>query len=226
MAKRKPNSGKLAPKIFQRDIAEDFNTQLLPVIQNLTALGYQDTEIGTVVGFAGQLTKDWLKSLMKERQDVAEAIKTGRLLAKAALIAKLVQVSLGYDYEEVDETWVPTITEKSNGQKKWELARKVIHRRHQSASVPAMLQLAERLMPDVFRDKDKEPGDITEDQIRKLVGKLGEISRDGPTILGADTKRTAGEHRIPITIEQTFGERQELPTDNAPMDSGMAPNSV
>jgi hypothetical protein len=220
MSIKRNGSGILKPQIFHRDIGSSFTEDLLPVIQNLTALGYNDTEIGTIVGFAGQLTRDWLRSLTKERTDVTEAIKTGRLLAKAVLIGKLVHTSLGYDYKETDEIWLPNGETKSNGQKKWVLQRKVVHRRHQTASVPAMLQLAARLLPDVFSDnKSVDVIDVTEEQIKKLAGRINEIPRQCPTILDTSTERTESEYRIPGATEQGVGEGPKLPNDNAPVDS-------
>jgi len=214
-------------EIYRRDIDEEFTTQLLPIIQNLTGLGYSERDIGSVIGFAGQLTNDWLESLQKERDDVAGAIKTGRMLAKGALIAKLVQTSLGYSYEEVDEYWVPH--QEKGKQKSWVLTKKTIHKRHQAASVPAMLSIASKLLPDVFvDDKEKSGDEVSAEQIDKLVGKLSAIveNKQCPVILGEDSKTDSGEHPVSQRPASDVGEGQVGAESNAAVDTGKATDSV
>ena len=226
MNKRGQESGLVKKtKLFQADITRGFVEDLLPVIQNLTALGYSEVDIGSIIGFAGQLTKKWLKQLKQDRQDVAEAVKTGRQLAKAALIAKLVQASLGYDYYEEDQYWVAG-ERSANGQIRWRLERKTTHRRHQPANMSAMLSLADKLMPDVFESVKKESTSFTEDQIRKLSGALLEITGERGKVLATDTSENNREPGISNTITQFVRPGQPNTTVNETVVVGKATNSV
>ena len=148
------------------------------------------------------------------------------ILAKAVLISKLIQAGLGYDYEEIDETWIPTGEIRSNGQKKWGLKQKIVHKRHQPANV-SILTLTAKLLPDIFKNAKELPlSDATRKQIQKLAGRLGEIPRISPTVLDNDTKRTETEHRVSVESQQDIGERQVLSTDNETVDFGISPNNL
>ena len=220
---------KKPPRVFHRSIARNFNDELLPIIQNLTALGYQPNAIGQIVGFAGELSRDWLKSLMKDNVDVAEAVKTGRILAQAVTLARMIKAAMGYSYEEVDEYWEPTDEKKSNRQLKWKLKKKTVHKRQALPNLQAVLKLAQGLMPELFRnDGEGDSGEVTtEEQLTRLGGNLmNEVSRLSPAVLVKNTQNDGGKSSVSVEVKPSVGQGQKLSKGDEAVDSRMAPNSV
>lgn len=197
---------KAPPRIFKRDVALQFHDDLLPVIQNLTACGFQPHEIGQIVGFAGELSRNWLKELMKGRTDVAEAVKTGRILAQAAILARMIQSAMGYNYEEVDEYWVPSGEKKSDGCIKWALDRKTVKKRHTQANMQAILALANKFQVFKVNENSSEIDNSTETQLKALSGKLmDEVSRLSPKSVGQDSQNDSRESTVPAGVEPITG---------------------
>lgn len=214
-------------RVFTRDIAINFNEELLPIIQNLTACGFQPNEIGQIVGFAGELSKNWIKSLMKGREDVAEAVKTGRILAQSAVLARLIQAALGYTYEEIDEYWEATDRIKSNGQSVWVKKRETIHKRHSPANMQAMIALATKLMPETFQNAKESLPETTDEQLKRLGGKLiNEISRQSTGLLENNTEANTRESTVSSGAGQTITEGQSIPESNETVDSDCSSNSL
>lgn len=96
MAKRKLTTAKK----FEIARRSDFSDVLLPVIQNLTANGYNLSDVGTLLGYAGQDPEGWLERLRERYPDLKEAIQVGKEVANAELVRTAFQEAVGYWIEE------------------------------------------------------------------------------------------------------------------------------
>ena len=105
---------KIKKEIKKFEIARrtDLNPEnLLPVIQNLTAYGFNLADIGVLLGYVGKDPTAWLYNLRQKYPDVEEALQVGKQLGNIELIKTAIQESLGYwiEEEEIFANNVPVI---------------------------------------------------------------------------------------------------------------------
>jgi hypothetical protein len=151
-----------------------FDSNWLPIIQNLTAQGFTEAEIGAVVGYQGENTGIWISNLMQANPEVKDALKTGRRIADANLVANMYHTAVGYDYEEVEEIETP---------KGVTIKRKL---KHQPGSPQMQIFLACNHMPELYKNRVETTKrgftlntnvEISGEQIEKLAGKLLDTAR-------------------------------------------------
>lgn len=149
-----------------------FNTILLPVLQNLTALGLTESDIGAIVGFQGKNADDWLNDLKRHHPEVKDACAIGKTVADSFLVAQMFRSAIGYEYEEVEYK-----RDKETGEMV-EYKRTV---RHQPSNAQLAMFLAVNRMPDQFKQKVEVTKktfnidgkiEVSADQIERLAGAL------------------------------------------------------
>lgn len=166
--------------IIQKKI--NFDLALLPVIQNLAALGKSEADVGMIIGYAGRKPKKFIERLKKDCPDVAIALEVGRRLADIELVTTAFEAAIGYEYVEETKDYkiVRTVNEETGEVTSEErrLIKHKISKKHQrpDASILRMLLLSR--LPDYFIDSKKVTltqvmdSDPTEDEIRRFAGKL------------------------------------------------------
>jgi hypothetical protein len=155
-----------------------FDPNFLPVIQNLTAMGLTESDIGVIVGYQGEHTNDWLNNLKLIHPEVKDAAAIGKYIADSFLVAQMYKSAVGYDY----------VTQKFKKDKEtgeMELVEESIQ--HQPANAQLAMFVASNRMPDQFKHRidltrkgfiidASEP--ISSEQIEKLAGKLLEEAQN------------------------------------------------
>lgn len=173
-------------RVFELPKGTLYNAAHLPVIQNLTALGFPAADIGMILGYAGKDARQFIKNLKKNHLDVAKAIRIGNEMANAALVAKMFQSAIGYDFEE-EEIKFESKT-KFDDKGKAEVidvpVEKKKKRKHFAGSPQLAMFLAANRMPQSFVNRleiHKKDFDLfketPEEVIKKLAGKLIEYSQ-------------------------------------------------
>jgi len=76
------------------------NAALLPVIKNLTALNFNQADIGLLLGYAGKDAASWFKRFRKKFPDVESAWQAGKDLADVELVTSATRLAFGYDFQE------------------------------------------------------------------------------------------------------------------------------
>jgi len=142
-----------------------YDANWLPVIQNLSALGFP--------------AADFIKNLRKNYPDVAEAIRTGVKMANSFLVAQMYKSACGYDYDEVDFKY--THNEDGSIKNKIETGGK---KKRYSGSPQLAMFLAANKMPESFVNRleiSKKSNlnlfeEVPKDAIKRLAGKLLEFA--------------------------------------------------
>ena len=165
----------------------DFNLALLPVIQNLAALGKSEADVGMIIGYAGRKPEKLMKQLKKQFPDVAIALEVGRRLADTELVTTAFEAAVGYDYsEETKDFKIVQVVDEETGEVVREERRLIKHKKmkkHQRPDSAILRMLLISRLPDYFIDSKKVTltqvmdADPTEDEIRRFAGKLMELVR-------------------------------------------------
>ncbi len=159
-----------------------FDPNFLPMIQNLTALGLTEGDIGTIVGYQGRETDVWLNSLKQYYPEVKEAAEIGKQIANSFLVAQMYKSAIGYDYEEIEECF--NVDPESGELVKSGEKRKL---KHQPGNAQLAMFISTNRMPEQFKhriDIAKKgfiidaTQEISSDQIERLAGKLMEEARN------------------------------------------------
>lgn len=158
---------------------------LLPVIQNLSALGKSEADIGVIIGYAGRKPGKFIAGLKKQYPDVAIALEVGRRMADIELVTTAFEAATGYDYtEETKDYKIVHIVNEETGEVVREEKRLIKHKKmkkHQRPDSAVLKMLLLSRLPDYFIDSKKVTltqimeGDPTEDEIRKFAGKLMQL---------------------------------------------------
>lgn len=146
------------------------DVRFLPVIQNLTALGLSELDIGIILGYGGRDPGKWINNLKLHHEDIKEAASRGKKMALAQLCSAMFKAAQGYNYVETREEDGP----KGHTDGKY--------KKHIAPNAQLAMFLATNLMPDVFKNRtevDKREikfvvnGKAEEDKISRLMGLLG-----------------------------------------------------
>ena len=155
--------------------------EMLPVIQNLTALGCSEADIGLIVGYAGKNPEWFMKNRKRTDPAVKEAWDMGKKMVKVQIMQSLVRTALGYDYQEKTETF----KSGPNGEMCNRPIEKKVTTKHSKPDTKALELLAYNLMGDDFKRKMEVEnksvnlelsGELQKDDIRKLAGKLLQLA--------------------------------------------------
>ena len=152
-----------------------FDVKMIPTIQNLTALGLTQLDIGIILGYAGKDPSKWITNLKRNHPDVKDAAEQGKKMALAQLVSSMFKAAQGYTYTE---------TRDEDGPKGHVDAR---YKKHVPPNANLAIFLACNLMSDVFKQKSEVEtrsvrfevsGKAEEDKITKLMGMLGVTTRE------------------------------------------------
>lgn len=154
-----------------------FDPNFLPVIQNLTAMGMTESDIGVIVGYQGKNAHDWVNELKKNHPEVKDAAQIGKMIADSFLVAQMYKSACGYEY--VEEEW--KLDEDT--QEMVKVKEKVVH---QPANAQLAMFMATNRMPEQFRHKIEltkkgfiidSTSEVSSDQIERLAGALMDESK-------------------------------------------------
>lgn len=175
--------------LYVRPRACKFDESDLPVIYNLTALGYDPTQIGLILGYMGE---NWIRSACQTLPEYKEAIEMGLKAADAAIVKNLVKEAFGYDWEEVRTKYVPM--EEFNAETgEYETQMIKVGETRTKKRQPGNARLAELLavnrLPGDFKKVSEVKkasldvkGELTETQMDQLIGKLLEAVKGNKVI--------------------------------------------
>jgi hypothetical protein len=175
--KRKPWSSKQRKYNLPKRTA--FDLVLLPILQNLTAVGMTESDIGAIVGFQGKHSEDWLNELKRNHPEVKDACRVGKEIADSFLVAQMYRTAVGYDYAEIEEIY-ELDGEGNNVQVG--AKRKI---KHQPANPQMAMFMACNRMPELFKNRVEQTkksfiistnGELSGNQIERLAGLLLEES--------------------------------------------------
>ncbi len=168
------------PKQAHLDLA------LLPVIQNILAMGGTEADVGMIVGFQGEDARDWLHNRAKSSEDVKLAIKAGHRMANALLVAQMFRSAIGYDYDETVDEYKYYDHAGTKLKKPVKVSTKV-YKKHQPGNALLATFLSENRMPDLFKRRVELTKknlnfnvdvEATADQIAELAGKVVEFANE------------------------------------------------
>ena len=163
-----------------------FDMSLLPVIQNLAALGKSEADVGMIIGYAGRKPGKFIEQLKKQFPDVAIALEVGRRLADTELVTTAFEAAVVYDYtEETKDIKIVREVDEETGEVSEEkrLMKHKKMKKHQRPDSAILRMLLLSRLPDYFIDSKKVTltqvmdSDPTEDEIRRFAGKLMELVR-------------------------------------------------
>jgi len=170
--KRRPWNYDESKRVFVLPKGTHFDTRILPIIQNLTAMGLTESDVGTIVGYQGENAVDWIEGLKKHWPDVKDALDIGRKIADSNLVAQMYKSACGYEY-----TKRKFKKDKETGE--MVLIEEVVE--HQPANAQLAMFVASNRMPEQFKhriDVTKKgfvidaTQEISAEQIEKLAGAL------------------------------------------------------
>jgi len=155
-----------------------FDAKLLPVIQNLTAMGLTESDIGVIVGYQGIHADDWLNNLKLTHPEVKTAAEIGKYIADSFLVAQMYKAACGYDHVKQEFK-----RDKETGE--MVLFKETLE--HQPSNAQLAMFVATNRMPEQFKhriDITKKgfiidaTQEISAEQIEKLAGKLMEEAKN------------------------------------------------
>lgn len=219
---------KIKTEIKKFEIAKrtDLNPDnLLPVIQNLTALGFTIADVGIMLGYCGKDPEGWFYRLKEKYPDINKALEIGKNLGDIELIKTAMQESLGYWIEEdeilsenVFEIPVVGLGEKCKPMKdKWVKKEKKTKRKFIQPNTQLLFKLLCCRLPEFFSDVKKIEVDKRsislkgniEEEIKQFAGALlhniaepieAEFEptnvRDTGTVLPTDSNESTGKYTV------------------------------
>ena len=126
--------------------------ELLPAIQNLTSLGYSESDIGVLLGYMGKNKRAWLNNLKHKYPDVKKAVENGLALANAQLVSSLYDAATGYDYQEETVDY-KMVQDKDNPDRTKEIKiGKHERKKHKAGEVRAAMFLLINRLPHLFKN--------------------------------------------------------------------------
>ncbi len=164
-------------RVYKLPLHTRYDPNFLPTIQNLTAMGLTESDIGVIVGFQGKDPSDWLNELKRRHPEVKDAASIGRFIADSVLVAQMYKSACGYEY-----TKQKFKKDKETGE--MELVEETIE--HQPANAQLAMFIATNRMPEQFKHKIEltkkgfiidAAQEVSADQIERLAGALLEESK-------------------------------------------------
>lgn len=165
----------------------NFDMSLLPIIQNLAALGKSEADVGMLIGYTGRKPGKFIEQLKEQFPDVAIALEVGRRLADTELVTTAFETAIGYKYIEKVKTFkYVDVRDEETGEvigrtKVLDKVRETPRHIKPDSAILRMLLISR--LPDYFIDSKKVTltqimdTDPTEDEIRRFAGKLMELVR-------------------------------------------------
>lgn len=195
----------MSKKPFKLKKGAKLPVEMLPTIQNLAAMGLNESQIALVIGFSGKSPQQFIQLNKKKDPLVKEAWEEGKKMAKIEFIKSLIRSSLGYEYEETVEEY----RTMPNGDMSLRPISQKRYKKYARPDMKAAELLAYNLMGDDFKRKAEVEhkslnveltGDMEKEQIRKLIGKLTDYV----------DKKPVESKEIDTTINQKLGQSSEV----------------
>jgi len=189
-----------APRKFTLKRGTKYDPNILPVLQNLTALGMSQADLGMILGHLGD-KRQYIKNMVANNPDAKEAVAIGRNMADINLVAQAYKSACGFEYDEVSEQY------DHSG----ELIKKTVTKKFQKPEPNLAMFLLCNRMGDEFSSvhkievNKKETSihtnlEVTQDQIAELSGKLLEMATERKVIKAKvieDEKVQDLQNRVP-----------------------------
>jgi len=167
-----------APRKFTLKRGTKYDPNILPVLQNLTALGMSQADLGMILGHLGD-KRQYIKNMVANNPDAKEAVAIGRNMADINLVAQAYKSACGFEYDEVSEQY------DHSG----ELIKKTVTKKFQKPEPNLAMFLLTNRLPDQFQSVHKievnkkdvsinANMELTQDQIAQLGGKLMALSEE------------------------------------------------
>lgn len=164
-------------RVYKLPLRTKYNPQFLPAIQNLTAMGLTESDIGTIIGFSGKNPDDWINELKRKHPEVRDAAAIGKQIADSFLVAQMYKSACGYEYTKQKYR-------KNKDTGEMELIEETVE--HQPANAQLAMFIATNRMPEQFKHKIElskkgfiidSSTEATSDQIERLAGALLDESK-------------------------------------------------
>lgn len=159
-----------------------YNHDFAQVAARMAAAGLGINEIGKFLGVKPATITKW-----KERyEEFRNAHSNGKEIAKQYLVANGLRAAMGYDYEEVEEDWLP---DKETG--KMVCVKRKVKLRHKPVDSALLIFFLINMSGGEFKNvrnveiNEKSSnlnvditGQLESDQIRQLAGKLNTLAKN------------------------------------------------
>lgn len=228
-------------KKFVREKGTKYSSELLPILQNLTALGFTESDVGVIAGYQGKRSRDWLDNLKKHYPDVKLACQAGAQLANINLVSKMYQAAVGYDYVEKEQEYTFVQDPKDATKTKRVLVKEKEKTKHNYGSPHLAMFLACNRMPEYFSNRVEITkkglsvhldGELSGAQIERLAGKLIEaaVEKKEDSKLPIEPEKLADKkvlHRKPkIIVEAEIVEKPRKVIECKVIDSKYAKKEI
>lgn len=156
-----------------------FDPTLLPTIQNLLSLNYNEADIGIIVGYSGKDARNWLKGLKERNDDVRAICEVGKHQANLRLVSRAFQLATeGYDYIETVDKF-PVVFDPDGKETFIGKMERQIKKKHIKADTNLLWNLLCSRLPEYFGSIKKSKsesfdGDV-EGEITAFFGRLSKI---------------------------------------------------
>ena len=164
------------PKKLKLRKGAKFNFDFVKIAEKLGAAGCSSDDIGYVLGVSKASIEKW-----KQRYpQFAQACKNAKEMAIQQLVAKGIRGAVGYDYEDVDETYRTIETDEGTMER---LVERKVHKKHQSPNSSLIIffltnlargeyQSAKKIEVTERRASIDLTGRLESDDIMRLAGAL------------------------------------------------------
>lgn len=178
----------------------DFDMSLLPVVKNLAASGFNEADIGMLIGYAGKSPGKFLKKIQKKYPDVKTAFDIGKRIADTQLVVRAFEAACGYDYTEKSQEY--RIIREENEEtgevtERRQLVKEKKNKKHTRPDAAILKMMLLSRLPDYFIESKKVNinetinQEATEEEVARFFGKLYEVAKKHKVKV-IDSKETDG----------------------------------
>lgn len=164
------------PKKMKLRSDAKFNFDFVKISEKLIAAGCSASDIGYVLGVSKASIETW----KQKYPQFAKACLNAKDMAIQQLVAKGIRSAVGYDYEDIDETWRPIETDEGLEDK---LIERKVHKKHQSPNPSLIIFFLTNLARGQYQSAKKVEvterrasidltGKVESEDIKRLAGAL------------------------------------------------------
>lgn len=217
-------------KASQRDLPNFFGSgrlhechALLPVVQNLAAMGCTAGEVGALLGSTTEQPEVLISRLRKRFPEFEKAWSNGQHLVNTQLVKRLYETAMGYVYQEV------VVDEKVDPETgKMRAVSRKISTKYEKPDASALLFLICNRMKEEFKNVQKleidkkttsfsATAELTTRQMDEIGGKLMEhLSKERKKVesITVDSRQLTAAIAKNDTVCQDNGQPADLPTNS------------
>jgi len=158
-----------------------FNFEYVEIAARLKAAGLSDENIAFVLSVTPLTIHNW----KEQYPQFKKACEEGKKIATGYVIAKGIKAACGYDYEDVNEKWIPHPGgTEVNGQPVYVLKERSVFKKHEAPNAQLLMFFLSNMDPENWKarhkleiDENKNvniriDGKIVAEQIESLAGKF------------------------------------------------------